>query len=121
MPYVLAVIDESAFYVAANRDLFLAMLWLHQLGRPIDLVTVYDRLMVTKQLADCGGHQYLADCFMATPTGAYAEHYAGIVHDCHVARQLIHAANEILRDAYDRTGSAGEMVAAAVAKIQAIT
>ena len=54
------------------------------------------------------------------PTGANAEYHAKIVRDKAMVRSLIHAGNEILRDAYDRTQSADELVSQAERKIMDI-
>jgi replicative DNA helicase len=83
----------------------------------VDLVLLHDQLRKNKQLEDVGGAAYLAELWEAVPTGANAEYHAKLVRDAAMIRNLIHTGNEILRDAYDRTQPADEMVAQAERKI----
>src|SRR5262245_47501589 len=88
--------------------------------QPIDLVILHDRLKKNKLLDDVGGVMYLTELWESVPTGANAEYHAKIVRDTAMVRGLIHASNEILRDAYDRTQSADELVGQAERKIMDI-
>ena len=81
---------------------------------------LHERLKKNKQLEDVGGVEYLGDLWEAVPTGANAEYHAKIVRDTAMVRSLIHAGTEILRDSYDRTQSADELVAQAERKIMDI-
>ena len=73
-----------------------------------------------KQVDDVGGVMYLTELWEAVPTGANAEYHANLVRDAAQIRGLIHASNEILRDAYDRTQSGDELVAQAERKIMEV-
>src|SRR5437660_443288 len=53
----------------------------------------------------------------AAPTAANAEFYAKIVRDKGMVRALIHASNEVLRDAYDQSQPAEELLGMAEHKI----
>ena len=70
-----------------------------------------------KQLEDVGGREYLVDLWESVQTGANVEYHAKLVRDAAMIRNLIHTGNEILREAYDRTQSADEMVSQAERKI----
>ncbi|VTT97955.1 replicative dna helicase : Replicative DNA helicase OS=Singulisphaera acidiphila (strain ATCC BAA-1392 / DSM 18658 / VKM B-2454 / MOB10) GN=Sinac_0836 PE=4 SV=1: DnaB: DnaB_C [Gemmataceae bacterium] len=114
---VQAMLRPESFYFHAHCAIFRAMCGLAAEGKPIDLVTVHERLVVAKEAENVGGAPYLADLWDAVPTSANAEYHAKIVRDTAAVRGLIHAANETLRDAYDRTGSVDELIASAERKL----
>jgi len=117
---ILQVIKAENFYFDAHQKVFQAVVDLYNDNQPIDLVLVHDRLRKNKQLDDVGGPKFLADLWERVPTGANAEYHARIVRDTAMIRSLIHAGNEVLRDAYDRTQSADELVASAERKVMEI-
>src|SRR5581483_11856355 len=114
---VLQVIRADNFYTDAHQKIFQALVDLFNENQPIDLILLHERLKKQKHLEDVGGHQYLAELWESVPTGANAEYHAKLVRDAAMIRSLIHTGNEILRDAYDRTESADELVAQAERKV----
>lgn len=112
--------DPENFYVDAHRKVYEAIQTLYDTGRPVDLVVLAEWLTANKYIEDVGGYPYLAELWEAAPTAANAEYYAGIVRGKAVVRNLIHAGNEILRDAYDNVADADEMLATAERKIMNI-
>ncbi|HSQ57706.1 MAG TPA: replicative DNA helicase, partial [Gemmata sp.] len=117
---VLQIIRVDNFYFDAHQKIFQAICELADEHQPIDLVMVHERLKKGKQLEDVGGHQALVDLWESVPTGANVEYHAKIVRDTAMVRSLIHASNEILRDSFDRTQSADELVSHAERKIMDI-
>lgn len=120
LPTVQQIIVAENFYFDAHQKIYQALCDLSNEGQPIDLVLLYDKLRKNKQIEDVGGKEYLADLWESVPTGANAEYHAHLVRDAAMIRGLIHAGNEILRDSYDRTQSADELVAQAERKIMDI-
>jgi replicative DNA helicase len=108
------------FYFDSHRRVWQAVGELAARRSPVDLVTLHERLRARGDLADVGGAEALADLWEAVATGANVGHHAKIVRDCAKARAVIHAANEILRDAYDRVQSADELAALAERKMRQI-
>ena len=120
LPNVQQIIVADNFYFDAHQKIYHAICELSNESQPIDLVLLHDRLRRNKQLDDVGGVLYLTELWEAVPTGANAEYHAKLVRDTAMVRGLIHAGNEILRDSYDRTQSADELVAQAERKIMDI-
>jgi replicative DNA helicase len=114
---VLQIIREDNFYLDAHQKIFKAIVSLYDRGHPVDLVMVANVLEEQKQLEDVGRHAYLAELWDVAPTAANAEHYARIVRDKAIVRNLIHAGTEILRDAYDQVLPADELLEGAERKI----
>jgi len=111
------ITKPDAFYADAHQKLFQAIIDLYEKGHPVDTVTLADRLLELKHLEDVGSYAYLAELWDAAPTAANAEYYARIVRDKAIIRNLIHAGNEILRDAYDQSTSADDLLGTAERKI----
>jgi replicative DNA helicase len=114
------IIRAENFYFDAHQKIFGAICELADEHQPLDLVMLYERLKKNQQLEDIGGKGYIADLWESVPTGANAEYHAKIVRDTAMVRSLIHAGTEILRDSYDRTQAADELVAQAERKIMDI-
>ena len=114
---IVQIIRAENFYQDANQRIFKAMLVLYDKGHPVDLVTLANQLQEEKQIEDVGGYAYLAELWDAAPTAANAEYYARIVREKALVRGLINVCTEILRDAYDQTRPADEMLGAAEQKI----
>ncbi len=106
------------FYTDAHQKIFKGITTLYiDRGQPADLVTLAEYLKQEKQIEDVGGYPYLAELWDAAPTAANAEFYAKIVREKGMIRALIHASNEILRDAYDQAQPAEELLGSAEQKI----
>ncbi|HEX5272497.1 MAG TPA: replicative DNA helicase [Gemmataceae bacterium] len=106
------------FYTDAHQKIFkgITALYINK-GQPADLVTLSEHLKQEKQIEDVGGYSYIAELWDAAPTAANAEYYAKIVREKGMIRALIHASNEILRDAYDQGQPAEELLGSAEHKI----
>jgi replicative DNA helicase len=109
--------SPEAFYAEAHRKIYAAMQALRSQGRPVDLVTLSEELSRRNQLEEVGGAAYLLQLSEATPTAAYAEHYARIVAEKWTLRRLIQAAGEAMRLAYEEAGSLDEILDTAGRKI----
>src|SRR5207245_1854838 len=115
---VMQIIQHAdAFYQDAHQKIFQGIVTLNDKGHPVDLVTLAEWLREQKFIDDIGGYPYLAELWDAAPTAANAEYYARIVRDRSLVRNLIHVSTEILRDAYDQTQPADELLGQAERKI----
>src|SRR3954470_12880635 len=97
---VVTVVDRDAFFQADHQVIFDVLLKLYEQNRPIDAVLLRDELGKRQLLEEVGGTAYLAAILNSVPSAAHGKHYAGIVKEKALLRQLISASNEILRDAY---------------------
>lgn len=94
-------LTPSDFYESKNKKIYQAILELWGHGEPIDLLTVSHELKEKKQLEDVGGIDYLTDLVGSVPTSAHVAHYANIVREKRVRRDLIQASSEINEKAFD--------------------
>ncbi|HEV8292793.1 MAG TPA: replicative DNA helicase [Tepidisphaeraceae bacterium] len=97
---VVQIVDREAFYQADHQIIFDIVVKLYEQNRPIDGVIVREELAKRQLLEEVGGLPYLAQILNTVPSSAHGAHYAGIVREKSLLRQLIAASNNILRDAY---------------------
>src|SRR4051794_60171 len=97
---VVQIVDREAFYQADHQILFDIIVKLYEQNRPVDAVIVREELIKRQLLEEVGGAAYLGQLLGSVPSAAHGAHYAGIVREKALLRQLIAASNDILRDAY---------------------
>ena len=96
---------ESAWEVG-NLDgkqygiLFDAMVELNDEGKPVDLVTLQQRLKEKGTPPEIYSLEYIRDVMAAVPTSANIKHYANIVAEKAVLRKLIRVNEEIANSCY---------------------
>lgn len=115
-----AMLCAADFYQDAHQRVFKAILEMWEKGKAVDLVLLADRLKVGNQLEDAGGYTALADLWDAAPTASNSEHYAGIVRDRSIQRQLLAASRKIAADAAEMVGDVHDLVAEAERSILAV-
>jgi replicative DNA helicase len=84
---------------------------------PIDILTVTTELDRNDRLAEIGGTSYLTKLVTDTPTSLHASAYAKIVRETSTRRQLLQAANEIAKAAYDAEVSIEETVSKSISSV----
>ncbi len=89
------------FFLENHRRIFERMVELSELQQAIDLVTLTEELARRGELEAAGGPAYLAQLVDGVPRITNVEHYARIVKEKAVLRNLIHAAHAIQQHALD--------------------
>ena len=97
---VVQIVDRDAFFQADHQIVFDILIKLYEQNKAIDAVIVREELGKRQLLEEIGGVPYLAQILNSVPSAAHGAHYAGIVREKSLLRQLIAASNDILRDAY---------------------
>ena len=97
---IVQIVDRDAFYQADHQIIYDVLVKLYEQNRPIDAVIVREELAKRQLLEEVGGVAYLGADPQHGPLGRPRRHYAIIVREKGMLRQLISASNEILRDAY---------------------
>jgi replicative DNA helicase len=95
------VIDGNDFYRDAHRRIFDRMVALNERGDAIDFITLKEELTRGGELDEVGGPAYVASLADGVPRATNVEYYARIVKEKATLRNLIYAANKILRNAYE--------------------
>ncbi len=97
---VVQIVTGESFYQADHQIIFDVLTGLYEQNRPVDAVILREELGKRQVLDEIGGTAYLAQILSAVPSAAHGAHYASIVREKALLRQLISASNDILRDAY---------------------
>ena len=112
------VLADADFYSEAHRLIYQHILRLVADGKPADVVTVSESLSSSQKLDYVGGLAYLGLLVGNVPTAANIRHYAQIVRDRSILRQLAATAGDIADAAYNPLGrSAKEVLDQAEAKV----
>jgi replicative DNA helicase len=107
---LVSIIDRESFFQADHQIIFDVLLKLFEQNRPIDAVILHEELGKRQLLEEVGGIGYIGKILDTVPSAAHGKHYAGIVREKALLRQLISASNEILRDAYSPYDSADKVL-----------
>ena len=98
---VAALLAPESFHSPAHRHVFAAMLALQADARPIDLLTVAERMRAAATLEAAGGTLYLAQLAASAAVTANCVQHAKIVKDCATRRALITIGSHIIEEAFD--------------------
>lgn len=98
------------FYSKRNRVIFEVVRELSEAGKPVDTVTVVDRLERKGQLEGPDDTVYIADLASSVPSASNINHYIDIIEQDAVRRLLIEAGNDIIRDAIESGDEAADIV-----------
>ena len=84
------LISGQDFYQSAYGVIFDSMVELFNEGRPVDLVTLQDRLKEKDVPPEISSLEFVRDLVTAVPTSANVKYYAEIVADKSMMLSLIH-------------------------------
>ena len=92
---ILEQLDDKDFYQESHRYILSAMKIVFAERKPVDIVTLCDRLESEGNLEKAGGITYVTELAQLTPSAANYRYYFDIVKRDGINRSLIRAAGEI--------------------------
>jgi len=104
------VLSESDFYSEAHRLIYREITQLNSDGKPVDVITLSEALLSIEKLDYVGGLAYLGALVQNVPTAANIRHYAQIVRERSILRQLAATAGEIADSAFNPMGRSAKAV-----------
>ena len=104
------VLTPEAFYKEAHQTIYKAIMDLSMELKPIDLYTVSEKLRQTRKLTSVGGASYLAQLTQKVGSAAHIEFHSKIIAQKYVQRELIRAATEIQKKAYDESMDVTDLI-----------
>ncbi len=116
---VIGILRPDDFFLQQNRDIYETIYSMFNYSETIDPVTVLDRLQ-QRGVGNERMPQYLMQLMEITPTAANVAHYANIVRDKALMRNLAVAAGDIRETVFEGTGTATEIMEVAEKKIYAL-
>lgn len=94
------IVLSEDFYNKQYGVLFNAMVELNDEGKPVDLVTLQDRLKEKDVPPEVSSLEFIRDLITAVPTSANVKYYANIVAEKATLRRLIRITEEIANTCY---------------------
>ena len=94
------VLVKEDFYQNTNGILYEAMVELYREGKPVDLITLQNKLKEKQVPESIQSLDYIRELVEAVPTSANAKQYAGIVREKSILRKLIKVTEKITADCY---------------------
>ena len=118
---VRGLLAPEDFYRDSHAIIYRSLLYLSELGHPVDAITLADELTRRDLFKKIGGDETLALLLDGVPHAANTLYHAKIVKEKAVARQVIDSANELLKNAYSNNFLAADLVGNATALASELT
>lgn len=115
------VLTPIDFYKPSNEKVFAAILKLFEKHEPIDILSVTNRLKEDNLFQNVGGNIYLTQLIESVPTSSHITHYAKIVREKKILRDLINASAEISEQAFNPVDDVDHVLDSIEQKIFAIS
>ena len=104
------LLGDRDFYFPEHRQIYKVMRGLADAAKPIDVIALIDALTASGALEAAGGMEYLTDLSENNRGTANLRHYASIVRDRSIQRELISAGNRIIHSCYNTEGASVEQI-----------
>jgi len=103
-------LDETSFYREAHGRIYSTIVNLYDKNKAIDIVTLVEELKRNDLLEEIGGAAYITSITSSIPTSANIEHYAKIVREKAILRNLISTATQIVSESYDNASRVDDLL-----------
>lgn len=94
------ILKPEHFYKNAHQKIFNAMASLMAKNQAVDLITITEELKRQGFLAEIGGERYLSELMGKVSTAAHVEHYAKMVYEAALVRELINISTATVEECY---------------------
>ncbi|MBI1979354.1 MAG: replicative DNA helicase [Elusimicrobia bacterium] len=116
----LELLEEGSFYDDTHRKVFASIKQLSLNNQVVDTVTLAEELRKKEALHSIGGAEYLAQIINTVATAAHIDHYAAIVQEKFVLRELIRASTQTVNECFQENEGATALLDRAEGLIYAI-
>ncbi len=93
-------VETESFFLRPHQTIYAAMLDMSREGKPVDALTLSNKLGAQDKLKEIGGTIYLGQLTESVPTTAHAEYYVDIVRQNHLLRRIIECARNAEKECY---------------------
>lgn len=114
---VVEILQPEDFYSEQHKKICRAIYNLYERGRPIDMVLVIEELKSEGQFEAAGGSAYIAEISESAVSSANIEHYAEIIREKAILREIIKSGNLMIEDAYKENYEIEELLDKAESRI----
>lgn len=117
----LTIVQPGDFYRSAHQYIFEAMESLDRENKPIDIITLGEKIRSMGVIEECGGIEYLGRLSTIVPSASNISFYAKLVKEKSIRRKLIHEASTIITQAFEDDGSIEEFLDVTEQKILGVS
>ncbi|MCR5191985.1 MAG: replicative DNA helicase [Bacteroidales bacterium] len=114
-------IHEGMFYKAEHQTIFAAIRSLVNSNHDVDLLTVTEQLMREGKLELAGGAFYLSQLTNNVVSAAHMDYHIIILTEKYIQREVIRTSTENIREAYDASCDALELIDRAQVKLMEVS
>lgn len=107
---VLDKLHEGLFYKTEHQTIYNAIRHLVNGNKDVDILTVTQQLLKEGKMEDAGGSYYLSTLTNNVVSAAHIEYHIHILAEKYMKRELIRTSTDCIRDAYDETTDAIDLV-----------
>lgn len=111
------ILQPESFYEHRHQLIYEAIRQLNMEQKPVDILTVTEKLKSTGNLEDAGGPFYITQLSGMVVSSAHIEYHARIIAQKYMARQLITYTSDIQTKAFDATQDVDELMQEAEGKL----
>jgi len=115
------ILAEEDFYKRAHGIIYGAIFKLWGDSEPIDVLSVTTELKKQKKLQDVGGSAYLTELVNSVPTASHVAHYAKIVKEKSILRDLIKVSASMTEDAFGESEDLDQLLDEIEQKVFAVS
>uniref|UniRef100_A0A6M3J3I0 DNA 5'-3' helicase n=1 Tax=viral metagenome TaxID=1070528 RepID=A0A6M3J3I0_9ZZZZ len=98
---IIDILRPEMFYNEANQRIYNAAIMLSSECKPIDILTITEKLRIAGELDLIGGRFYITQCTSAVASAAHIEYHARIIAQKFIQRELIRISSEIQNRSFD--------------------
>lgn len=111
------ILRPESFYEPRHQIIYEAIRRLNFEQKPVDILTVTERLKSSGQLEEVGGPFYITQLSGMVASAAHIEYHARIIAQKYLARELISYTSNIQTKAFDSTQDVDELMQEAEGKL----
>ncbi|PWL27108.1 MAG: replicative DNA helicase [Fluviicola sp. XM-24bin1] len=97
------ILMQESFYDPKHQYIFAAIKELFGSSKPIDILTVTDKLKQNGELEAAGGAVYISQLTNRIASTAHVEYHARVIAEKYIKRELIRMSSEVMKEAFDDT------------------
>ena len=97
------ILLQESFYDPKHQYIFGAIKDLFGSSKPIDILTVTDKLKQNGELEAAGGAAYISQLTNRIASTAHVEYHARVIAEKYIKRELIRMSAEVMKEAFDDT------------------
>ncbi len=103
-------LKPECFYVEANKKIFTALINLHAIDAPVDMMSVCNELSRLKMLEDVGGYVYISQLTTKVASAAHIEFHARIIWQKYIQREIIRISSTIQTKSFDESSDVNDLL-----------